>query len=177
MEKGYKKAGRTTFIIIAAGFAALFNGCGQIGGYSNQSLFPDNISSVYVEMFDNASFQRGVEYELSNALAKRIEVETPYKVISSPERADTIISGKIVQISESILTTERQIGRALEKEVHLRAIVTWKNLKTGQLLIDDQSVSASATYSQWQNQPFRYASALAANNLAEKIVELMQKQW
>jgi len=128
-------------------------------------------------MFDNRSFRRGVEYELSDALAKRIEAETPYKIISSRDRADTVISGQIVQITESVLTRERQIGRALEKEVHLQAVVSWKNLKTGDLLINNKSVSASANYSEWQNQGFGYASTLAANNLARKIVELMEKEW
>jgi len=148
-----------------------------MGGYSNESLFPENISSVYVEMFDNQSFRRGVEYELTDALAKRIEVETPYKIISSKDRADTIISGQIVNISESVLSSERKTGLALEKEVQLQAVVNWKNLKTGELLIDNRPVAASASYSQWQNQSFGYASAIAANNLARRIVELMEKKW
>ena len=148
-----------------------------MSGYSNESLFPEEVRSVYVEMFDSRSFRRGVEYELSDVLAKRIEAETPYKIISSRDRADTIISGQILSIGESWISTEREVGRALEKEVEVRAVVNWKNLKTGELLIDNQSVSASASYSEWQNQGFRYASTLAANNLARRIVELMEKEW
>ncbi len=87
------------------------------------------------------------------------------------------MTGQITSIGESVLTSERQTGRALEKEVELEVLVSWKNLKTGELLLDNVSVNASATYSQWQNQGFRYASTLAANNLARKIVELMEKQW
>ncbi|UCF00231.1 MAG: LptE family protein [Planctomycetota bacterium] len=152
-------------------------GCSEMSSYSNESLFPEEVSSVYVEMFDNRSFRRGVEYELTDALAKRIEVETPYKVISSRDRADTVVSGQIVQVSESVLSSEREIGRALEKEVELRAVVNWKNLKTGGLLIDNQEVAASASFSEWQNQDFGYAASLAANNLARRIVELMEKEW
>ena len=154
----------------------VFWGCGP-GGYSSKSLFPENVSSVYVEMFDNQSFQRRIEYELTDALAKRIEAETPYKVISSRDRADTVISGQIVRVTESVLSSERQTGRALERELQLQAVVNWKNLKTGQLLVDNKSVSASASFSEWQKQGTRYASALAANNLARKIVELMEEQW
>jgi len=152
-------------------------GCSEMSGYSNESLFPNEVSSVYVEMFDNRSFRRGVEYELTDALAKRIEAETPYKIISSRDRADTVISGQIIQVSESVLSSEREIGRALEKEVELRAVVNWKNLKTGELLIDNKTVLASASYSEWQNQDFGYAASLAANNLARRIVELMEKEW
>ncbi|MDD5328138.1 MAG: LPS assembly lipoprotein LptE [Phycisphaerae bacterium] len=148
-----------------------------MSGYSNESLFPADVSSVYVEMFDNKSFRRGVEYELTDALAKRIEAETPYKIVSNRDRADTIISGHIVSARESRLSYERQTGRAMEKEAELRAVVNWKNLKTGELLIDNKSVSASASYSEWQSQGFRYGSTLAANNLAQKIVEMMEKEW
>jgi len=152
-------------------------GCADIGGYSERRLFPEDVSSVCLKMFDNQTFRRGVEYELSDALAKRIEAETPYKVISSSDRADTLMSGRIVQIAESVLSIEREWGLALEKQVQVRAVVNWKNLKTGQLVIDNQSVTAEATYSEFQKQDFSYASALAANKLAQKIVELMENKW
>jgi hypothetical protein len=76
-----------------------------------------------------------------------------------------------------VLSVERETGRPLERELLLRAVVNWKNLKTGRLLIDNKSVTAEATYSDYQNQDFSYASALAANNLARKIVELMEVEW
>jgi len=161
---------------VCALISVMICGCGGENGYSSETLFPEQVSSVYVEMFENRSFHRGIEYELSNTLAKRIEAETPYKIITSRDRADTIISGYIT-VNESILTTERQTGRALEKDVELRAVVNWKSLRTGELLIDNRTVSASASYSNWQNQSFDYASTLAANNLARKIVEMMEKQW
>ena len=152
-------------------------GCDGMLGYSNESLFPENVHNVCLKMFDNQSFRRGVEYDLSDALAKRIEVDTPYKIVSDADRADTVMSGQIISISELALSTDREIGTILEKEVELRAIVDWKNLKTGDLLIDHQEVRASASYSPYQLQDFKYASSLAANNLALKIVELMERKW
>lgn len=152
-------------------------GCTEIAGYSNESLFPEDINSVCLEMFHNRTFRRGVEYELSDALAKRIELDTPYKIVSSADRADTVINGQIVSIREFALSTDRDIGRVLEKEVELLAVVNWKNLKTGQLMIDHKQVIASASYSVYQMQDFKYASSLAANNLARKIVELMERKW
>ncbi|UCF42424.1 MAG: hypothetical protein JSV99_07410 [Planctomycetota bacterium] len=152
-------------------------GCAETGRYSNESLFPDKVGSVYVEMFESRSFRRGVEYELTDAVAKRIEAETPYKVISSRDRADSVLSGQIMRVGEMVLSTERRLGRGLEKEVAVQAVVNWKNLKTGELLVDNEQVSASASYSEWQNQGFDYASALAANKLAQRIVELMEEEW
>jgi len=179
MEKEHKKTRRAAFVVfLSSAISCLYlGGCTKTGSYSNEWLFPEDVDSVYVEMFDNRSFRRGVEYELTDALAKRIEAKTPYKIISSRDRADTVISGQIVSIGESLLSLERETGQPLEKEVELWAVVNWKNLKTGQLLIDNKSIGASASYSDLQNQDFSYASSLVANNLARRIVELMERKW
>jgi hypothetical protein len=87
------------------------------------------------------------------------------------------MTGQIVAVNRSVPVIERQTGRALEREVELKAVVDWKNLKTGELLLNHKLVSAAATYSEWQNQSFEYASTLAANNLARNIVDLMEEEW
>jgi len=177
MKKEVRKA---VFVIVFSSITAMclgLYGCAEMGGYCNEPLHSEDVDSVYVEMFDNRSFRRGIEYELTDALSKRIEAETPYKVISNRDWADTVISGQIEQSSESALSGERETGRALEKDVQLRVVVNWKNLKTGELMINNQSVRASASFSEWQNQGFSYASTLAANRLAQRIIELMEKEW
>jgi hypothetical protein len=155
----------------------LLSGCSPLKGYSNESLFPEDIHTVCVHMFDNRSFRRNMEYDLTDALAKRIEAQTPYKIVSDQDRADTLITGQIVSISDSALTMDRELGQALEKELNVTAVVNWKNLKTGDLLIDNQTVMASADYSQFLNQGVGYAKNLSANKLAEQIVGLMEEKW
>ena len=89
-NKILKKSHKCTVQFVCGALMALwtllclsFCGCEQMSGYSSRSLFPEGIGSVFVEMFDNRSFRRGVEYELTVALAKRIEAQTPYKIVSS----------------------------------------------------------------------------------------------
>jgi hypothetical protein len=172
---------RVHVTIICCGLAGCLwlTGCGEtdIGGYSNEWLYPEKVSSVYVEMFDTASLRRGHEYRLTDAVAKRIEAETPYKIVSNRNRADTVLSGNINEASEAILVREEQTGQPLEKQFEMSAVVSWKNLKTGELLIDSKKASASATFSTFQDQGVEYASRLAANRLAERIVEMMQESW
>jgi outer membrane lipopolysaccharide assembly protein LptE/RlpB len=158
---------------LAALAVTVIAGC----GYTNKSLFPDDVGSVYIEMFDNRTFRRGIEYTLSDALAKRMESDTPYKIVSNRDRTDSVLDGQLVVIAESILTLERETGQALEKEVVLTATVNWKNLRTGRMMINNQSITAAASYSEFLNQDFTYGSSLAANKLAEKIVEVMQDNW
>ena len=161
------------YLSIAGAFLTGLSGCGA--GYSNKSLFPDDVQTIYVEMFESQSFWRGVEYRFTDALTKRIEADTPYKIVFTQDKADSVVTGQIVSVNRSAITSERQTGRALEKEATLEAIVSWKNLRTGKLLINNETVSASASYSEWQEQGFDYATGIAANNLARKIVELMEK--
>jgi hypothetical protein len=155
--------------------AVLLAGC--LGGYSSQPLYPQDVKSVYVEMFDNTTFRRDLEYDLTDAIAKRIDAETPYRIVSDRSRADTVISVNIIAINDSVLTVERSIGRALESQAEVIAQFSWKNLQTGQYLIENKKISATAAYSEFQQQSFDYASKSAANKLAERIVEQMQTGW
>ena len=152
----------------------LIAGC---SGYSNQSLYSQDIKSVYVEMFDNTTFRRDLEYDLTDAIAKRIEAETPYKIISNRSRADTIISGKITGIDVSTVTMEPETGRALENQADVVAVFSWKNLQTGEFIVENKEVTATASYVEFQQQSLGYAAKVAVDRLAEKIVELMQTEW
>ena len=156
--------------------AGMFMICGCVG-YSDAPLYSPDIKSVYVEMFDNTTFWRDFEYALTNALAKKIEAETPYKIVSNKSKADTIISGKITGVNNATLTLERSTGRPLEQQAQLDAVFSWKSLKTGDYILENQSASAVAAYSEFQKQSFDSATTIAANKLATRIVEQMQTEW
>ena len=152
-------------------------GCGNpFEGYSNEWLVPDDVSTVYVKMFDSEGFRRGYEFTLTDAVCKRIEAATPYKIVSDIDSADTVLSGK-VRLSKGVIAGERYTGTPLELETVVRVSVSWKNLKTGHLLINNEQVAASTSYSTQLGQTFDYAATAAVNRAAEKVVELMEKPW
>ena len=166
-------------ICVVTAFCIGVTGCGRGGlsGYSNEWLYPDDVDSVYVEMFDSASFRRGHEYTLTDAICKRIEAETPYKIVSDRDFADTVLSGQIGSIGSGVLAVDRETGLPLEREVQFNVTVSWKNVKTGELLINNEMVTASSTYSSQLGQDFEYSAAVAANRAAERVVELMEEKW
>jgi len=151
----------------------LAQGC---GGYSNSFLHRQDISSVYVEMFETDSFRRGHEYTLTDAICKHIEARTPYKIVSDRSLADSVLSGSL-RIGQAVLSGERHTGTPLQNETSAAVTVTWKNLKTGQLLIDRQTVYGSADYSTQLGQSFDYAIAYSVNQAAERVVEMMEQPW
>ena len=155
-------------------------GCGEGGweGYSNEWLYPEDVSTIYVEMFDSTSFRRGHEYVLTDSICKRIESETPYKIVSDRDLADTLLSGRIVSIRSGVLAGERYTGTPLEKETAVTVSVSWKNLKTGQILINNETITGTSTYSpQFESQDFDYSAQVAVNRAAVRVVELMQTGW
>jgi hypothetical protein len=162
----------------AAAAATLAAACLCCGcGYSSESLYPNRVSTVCVEMFDNKTFWRGQEYDLTNAICKRIEANTPYTIQSDKSSADTVMTGYIESIDKSTLVMEPKVGRPLEQEMTIRAIVSWKDRRSGEMLMDKVEVTAKADFSQFQSQGDAYTSKLAANRLAESVVDKMRTKW
>ena len=149
-------------------------GCG--GGYQNSWLYPDQVQTVYVEMFDTTSFRRGHEFVLTDAICKRLEAQTPYKIVSDRNIADSVLSGQL-GIRSSVLATDRYSAKPIEQETLVNVRVTWKDLKTGRLLIDGEKVYASSSYSDPMGQTFEYSIDRAVNKVAVRVVELMETPW
>lgn len=171
---------RQVLAIIGIGLAAglLAGGCGTGGlaGYQHGWVYPEEISSVYVEMFDTTNFRRGYEFTLTEAVCKHIEARTPYKIVSDRAAADSILTGTITATS-GILAGERYTGGTLENEAQVQVRVTWKNLKTGRLMLDNEPVFASASYSYQMGQDFDQAANAAITKAAQRIVEKMERPW
>lgn len=170
------------WLLMLVTFAALLagvTGCGPGGleGYTNDWIYPSDVTTVYVEMFDTQSFRRGHEYVLTDAICKRIESETPYKIVSDRNLAQTLLSGRMGTVRSSVLARDRYSGRPLENEAHVTVSVSWKNLETGELLLNNANTSASASFSAQLGQDFDYAMKVATNRVAERVVELMQTKW
>ena len=97
--------------------------------------------------------------------------------MSDRDFADTVLSGQIGSIGSGVLAVDRETGLPLEREVQFNVTVSWKNVKTGELLINNEMVTASSTYSSQLGQDFEYSAAVAANRAAERVVELMEEKW
>jgi hypothetical protein len=161
------------YAVAAAVVIVVLDGC---GGYQNSWVYPDDVKTVYVEMFDTTGFRRGYEYELTDAICKMIESRTPYKIVSDRSKADSILSGDL-GIGVGVLATDPYTARPLEKETMVNVSVTWKNLKTGQLLVDRDIVYASTSYSPQLGQTIDYSIGRSVNEAAQKVVEQMQTPW
>ncbi|MBM4070289.1 MAG: hypothetical protein FJ271_15240 [Planctomycetes bacterium] len=122
--------------VLCIALAALVPGCGWDGhfaflGYSTQPNYDRSIRTVYVPMFGNQTFYREWEMELTRAVIREIESKTPYKVVSNPERADTELIGKIVNINKSLINAN-QLNEVRESQVIMNVEIIWRDLRPGQ---------------------------------------------
>lgn len=119
-------------ILAACGLAA---GCSSTGhfelfGYTTAPPYEESIRTVYVPIFENVSFRRGLEFDLTRAVIREIEAKTPYRVVNCRENADTELKGKIVNRNKSVILPNR-LGEVREGEVNLAVELLWLDLRPG----------------------------------------------
>jgi hypothetical protein len=160
----------------------LLCGCAgyQIG---NQALFPVEVHTVYVPIFQSSSFRRSLGERITEAVVKAIERRTPYKVVNDPN-ADSVLNGSLVADTKAVLVPDNT-GDARDIEVGMRVKVSWVDRK-GRLLRDDKSVpipsevvdiSSTGNVAPEVGQSITTAQQQAICRLAEQIVGLMERPW
>ncbi len=161
-------------------FAANLAGCASdpTKGYSSNSLFPEGISTIAVPIFTNDAYTRDVEFELTDAVIKQLEVTTPYKVV--PEsRADTILLGQIRKIELDQLSKSQQTGLSEEVIVSVTIDFQWKDLRNGRVITGRESFTGHGLFdpSRPTGEPIELGQFAAVQQLARDIVAEMQAQW
>src|SRR5438105_3097422 len=129
---------RRIAILVSAMLSLLFLPACQDGhlnvlGYTTRPNYDTSIKTVRLNIFENRTFYRGLEFELQEALVRDIEKITPYKVVGIGCNADTEISGTIVTYNKNILNRTQQ-NETREAETVLTVELVWKDLRTGELL-------------------------------------------
>jgi len=152
----------------------------QIGA---QSLYPCHIRTVYVPLFESASFRRSLGEQLTEAVAKAVEQKTPYKVVADPN-ADSILTGRIVGESKRVVA-QAPSGEARDVEVRIRVEVSWLDHQ-GSAIRQSEAISlpaelvdvgSTATFVPEVGQSVATAQQQAIHRVAEQIVGLMENPW
>jgi lipopolysaccharide assembly LptE-like protein len=157
---------------------------GGCAGYQigNASLFPPDIHTVYVPIFESDSFRRNMGEQLTEAVSKEIERRTPFKVVGSPN-ADSILTGRIMtDTKHSIVREPNNEGRELE--IGLVVKVSWADrhgvvVREGQVPVPPEMVDLGQTVNLVPEYGASSATAQqqAIVRMARKIVDLMESPW
>jgi hypothetical protein len=161
----------------------VLSGCAgyQVG---NWSLYPPEIHTVYVPMFRSNSFRRNLGERLTEAVVKEIEARTPYKVVADPGKADSTLTGVLVQETKTVLVPDLS-GDAREVQAGMRVEVSWVDRK-GLALRENKCIPLPAEIADVTGtgnlvpevgQSVATAQQEAICRIAQQIVGLMEKQW
>jgi len=147
------------------------------------SLYPPNIQTVYVPIFESDSFRRGLGERLTEAVIKEIELKTPYKVVGTPQ-ADSVLYGRIVNDTKRVIV-ENWYDLPRESEINLVVQVGWVDRK-GDVLSNQAAIPlppAMVEIGQTGMLVPEYGQSVATSyqtaiqRMAERIVAMMESPW
>jgi hypothetical protein len=136
----------------------------------------EQIRTVALDIFQTREFRRGLELQLTEALAKRIEAETPFK-LAKKDRADTLLTGEILEVRQSTIGRDFRTVTPRETAASIIVSVQWKDLRTGEVLMDRPRFVQTVDYVRPLGEDFYHGSQQAMDRLAERIVEQMESDW
>lgn len=166
--------------IFAIGLSLTAAGCGyqggDPGGYSQTTLFRQDVRTVAVPIFESKSFHRGVEFQLTKAIVQQIETTTPYKVVDA-ERADTVLEGQVVEVALSNISSDSRAAIPQEQLYKVTVNFVWKDLRSGKILVDRRNFEQTSTFYPTLGEGRFVGSQQATEQLARGIVQELQADW
>jgi hypothetical protein len=152
----------------------LVSGC----GYSQREPFPEQYNAVAVPIFENASFERGVEFDLAEALTKELRSRTPYQ-IRRADIADTVLDGEITRVDRDMLSRREVGGVPQEVEVTVSIDFTWTDARTGETIMERRGFEAVGRHIPTApiGEPYEVAQREAVERLARDVVTAMRADW
>jgi lipopolysaccharide assembly LptE-like protein len=154
----------------------LIPGC----GYTVGNGFSPEIKTVSVPIFENDTFRRGIEFQLTEAVQKEIQKRTPYRLAKGLD-ADTRLTGRIVQSRKDVLG-ENQFDDPRELQLSLMIVTKWENLRTGEVLAQQEvplspaaiPLTTQADFAPEVGQSLATGTQDAVDQLARRIVNMME---
>jgi hypothetical protein len=145
-------------------------------GYQWRSLYREDIQTVAVPIFTTRSFQRGVENNLTRAVIQQLERRTPYKVVPR-DRAQTVLEGEIEAVEVNVISQSDESLQPQEQVLTLRVTFTWKDIRTGRVLVERRNFTQSATYYPTLGEGRFIGTQSATEKLATAIVQQLESDW
>lgn len=166
-------------LLLTAVLAVGLVGCEPFG-YTARNQYRGNIHTIAVPIWERGKdvYRRDVEINLTKALAKRIELDTPYK-ITDRQKADTLLTGTIDSIEQATTSFNPDTGTPREIAVTYYVSFQWEDLRSGTILVKKTNFPVSAVYLPTApfNENFFLGSEALAERLAIRIVETMEADW
>jgi hypothetical protein len=148
-----------------------------------QSLYAPDVSTVYLPMIESGSYRRDLGERLTEAVAKEIELKTPYKVVGTPA-ADSILQIRLLGDNRRTLA-QNHFDDPRVSASGMYSEVSWVNRRrepigtTRYIAMPDELVSIQSTANLIPEigQSVATSQQQAIERLAQEIVATMESPW
>jgi hypothetical protein len=158
---------------------------GGCAGYQigNRTLFPNDIQTVHVPVFQSSSFRRDLGERLTEAVCKEITKRTQYRVTGDPN-ADTVLLGRITTETKHLMM-QTLTGDPRESDTSLVVEVSWLDRRGNTVrqcppvLVPGEfaTLTGSSQFVPEVGQSVATAQQKAIDRLAQNIVSMMEALW
>ena len=147
------------------------------------SLYSQDVTTVYVPIFKSESFRQGIAERLTEAVIKRIEMKSNYKVIGRPT-ADSTLIGELVEERNAIMLESRD-GDPRQKLHEFTVRIQWVDRRQRNIrqfdAISWNDAGAEITTDTIVIPEFGHSQATAEqttiDRIADRIVGMMEVPW
>jgi hypothetical protein len=162
----------------------LSSGCLGLGyNVGTKSLFGHDIKTVYVPIFESELERHGIAERLTEAICKRIEARSPYKVVGRPD-ADSVLTGKIKSERKAVAISNG-FNDIREQQRTLSVFITWKDRRNNELRQFEAIPwnESSATVKAMNHFLPEFGQSVATvemeqiDRIADQIVGMMETPW
>ena len=150
---------------------ALISGC----GYTTKSLISRKINSIYIPIFENDTFRRGLEFDLTTAVKDEIMSNTKLRILQK-DSADTILTGRIMKVTEGMLSSNVE-DNIVESRVTISVYIKLVDRRTGRTLVEKEDLKQSAEFVVKRGENINTASQESLALLAREIVYSLEEKW
>ncbi len=147
-----------------------------------RSLYPQDIETVHVPIFESDSFRRDLGEQLTEAVCKEIETTTSYKIVGAAD-ADSVLLGRLGPDTKKVLVetgTDEPRQLQINYTVQIRWLTRDQHVLVEKPIIlpaDLVTIGQAADFVPEVGQTYATQSNEAIQKLARQIVHLMESPW
>ncbi|MCK4400819.1 LptE family protein [bacterium] len=163
---------KTTKILIVFLIPIVLAGC----GYTTSTVKSAGISSIYVPMFKNETYEHNVHVTVTDAVINELILDGNLRLVKHKE-ADTILQGQVVRYKMEPLGYDKN-NDVEQYRMVVTAKVVFKNLKKDEIIWAQTIDGSTAYYTSGRLAMSEKAAAdKAIENLARNIVSEVINFW
>lgn len=152
--------------------------------WGTRSLYRQDVRTVHVPIIESDSLRRALGERLTEAVVKQIELNSAYKVVGSPEEADSILRCQIISDQKRILA-ETRTDEMRATGIALQVQVDWLDRRNQSLIQRTEmplpsnllTITQSKAMVAETGQSIVSTQQAVIDSIAHQIVEQMEAAW